>query len=279
VCYGLSGCPAVEDVPIEYSKDLLNQYARTSGSGTESSLIKLGALAYTQFAYGWIMIFLALFGIVYAIKDKKKPEMLMIMLMIAVIPIFVFYSTRVEDAARYTLPVIIGMAALGGIFLSKAYDQIRTKSFMIAIIVILLILPGVWYFGQDKLNTMQNVKAFSTGFFDGCNWVEANTPSDSLLLSIYAQQTAYNCNRRVSTAIPDFAEITMNNNETSYQHLKLHGYDYVFVQVSLISQTPYLESIPIAFYQYMESSSHFVKVYDNTATFGNDGVLIYEVKY
>jgi len=280
VCYGLSGCPAIEDTLIEHSEAISNLYAgRTSGGGTESSLIKLGTLAYTNFAYGWIMIFLALFGIVYAIKERKKPEMLMIMLMVAVIPIFMFYSTRVEDTARYTLPVIIAMAALGGIFLSKVYDNLRAKHLMIAIIIILLIVPSIWYFGQDKLNTMQNVKSFSSGFFDACNWVEKNTPNDSLLLSIYSQQTAYSCNRRVSTAIPDFAEITMTNNETSYQHLKLHGYDYIFVQVGLISQTPYQENIPLAFYQYMGGSPHFVKAYDNTQTFGNDGVIIYEVKY
>jgi MFS family permease len=280
ICYGLSGCAAVEDASIPWSMDLVNQYAgRTSGTGVESSLMALGTLAYTQFAYGWVMIFLALFGVAYAIRERSKPEMLIIMLLISTIPIFMFYSTRVEDAARYTLPAIIGMAAVSGIFLSKVYDHLRAKHLMIAMIIILLILPGVWYFGQEKLNTMQSVKSFSSGFFDACSWVQSNTPEDSLLLSIYAQQTAYACNRRVSTAIPDMAEIMLTNNETSYQHLKLHGYNYIFIMVGLISQTPYKESVPLAFYQYMESSQHFVRVYDNTATFGNDGVLIYEVKY
>ncbi|MDD5416740.1 MAG: glycosyltransferase family 39 protein [Candidatus Aenigmarchaeota archaeon] len=277
-CYGPTDCPAIISDSRAVETELQKQFAGTNAGGsTDASLAKLGTISYTDFAYGWVIIFLAIFGIVQALTEKKNIQILFVILMICMLPIFILYSTRVEDTARYTLPVVIGMSALGGIFLAKSYDHIKQKNFAIALFLIIIILSGAWVFGQNKLNAMVSVKAFSTGFFDACDWVEKSTPEDSLLLSIYSQQTAYNCNRRVSTAIPDMAEVVLTNNEVSYEHLKMHGYNYVFVQVGLISQVPYEENVPYDFFNFMYTSPHFEKVFDNTNVYGNGGVIIFKV--
>jgi len=277
-CYGITDCPAITDTNIITSQYLSDQIAgRTAAGGTETSLMSMGVLNYALFAYGIIALFIAIFGISNAIIEKSKLKILMFLVIISMIPVFVFYSARAEDAARWTLPIVIPFAVLGGIFLSDSYAWIKKKSFLVAIILILIIVSGGFYTLQQKLTSLEQVKAFSPGFFDACDWVKSNTPQDSLLLSVYAQQTAYNCNRRVSTAAPDMPEITLTNDERSYQHLTMHGYDYIFIIAGLISQTAYSEAVPVDFYNYLSTSEHFEKVFDNTATYGANGVIIFKV--
>jgi len=276
ICYGPTDCKAITDIPIIHDESL--QFAgKNTGGGTEGSVMSIGIMNYASFAFGWLLLFLSLFGISNAIVDKKKINIFMLIVMLSIFPIFFFYSSRAEDAARWTLPMVIGMASLAGIFLSKSYSWLKKKNIILAMIIIAIVIMGSWYIGQEKLNTMESVKAFSSGFFHACDWVKVNTPTDSLLLSIYAQQTAYNCNRRVSTAVPDLYEIMLTNDNTAYTRLKAHGYDYIFVMVGLITQEAYSESFSYDFYQYLATSDNYELVFDNTQVYGQSGVLIFKV--
>jgi len=276
ICYGPTDCEAVTDVIIQHD-ETLDFAGRTSGGGTEGSVLSLGLMNYTNFAFGWLLLFLSFFGLSKAAVDKKKIDIFMTIIVISVFPIFFFYSHRAEDAARWTLPMLIGLTGLAGIFLSRTYDWLKNKNVILAMIIIAIVVMGAFYTGQQKLNTMESVKGFSPGFFHACDWVESNTPSDSLLLSIYSQHTAYHCQRRVSTAIPDLNEILLTNDNTAYEHLTLHGYDYIFVMVGLISQEAYSEGYTYTFYEYLSTSDKYELVFDNTETYGQSGVLIFKV--
>jgi len=253
-CYGPAGCEGIQDQEIEIIEGLRDNYAgRTSGGGTEASLAAIGGMAYSSFAYGWVILLLFVIGLAFI--GKKDYSILLLLFILCMIPVFMFYSHRTEDLARYSLPVIIPMCLIGGLFLEKTYNWIKEKNKTFALIVIILIVASAIPAANEKLQTMKQVKTFSEGFYKACDWVKLNTPEDSLLLSIYSQQTAYACERDVSTAVPDVAEMTITYDERAYKHMKDHGYDYIFVMANLISNVPYSETLTIEFIQYMEGSN------------------------
>jgi hypothetical protein len=69
----------------------------------------------------------------------------------------------------------------------------------------------------------------------------------------------------------------MTNDNRSYENLKLNGADYVYIQAFTIGDQPYQETTTTAFIKYMDSSPNFKKVFDNTATYGQGGVILYKV--
>ena len=59
-------------------------------------------------------------------------------------------------------------------------------------------------------------------------WVRENTPEDSILLATYMYHTRYQCDRSVAIS-NDAEEIYLTNNETSYQHIKQNGINYIVI--------------------------------------------------
>ena len=286
VCYHpilLKGCDPTTDVEIPKLQGL--EFAgRIEKTGTEASVWDIGFLNYADFAFGWAALLLFIFGIANLIVDRKKTNLLFVSWFLIFIPIF-YMSTievlgatgRAEDTARYTLPLIISMAAIARIFVEDIFESLKKHSRAFGALLVIILLVPLVFFAQQKLDTMKGVKGFSVAFFQGCNWVEKNTPKDSILFSIYAHQTMYFCDREAISFLPDNAEIQLTNNDTSYEHLKLHGINYVFIQAFAVSNVAYREVITTSFLNYLDSSGKFKKVYDNTATYGNSGVIVYQV--
>jgi hypothetical protein len=204
--------------------------------------------------------------------------------LIIFIPIFYLSTTeifgatgRAEDTARYTLPMVVSFAAIAGIFVESMFDSLREYNKILGAVFIILISVALVLSVQPKLDTMKSVKGFSEGFFNGCNWIQKNTPADSIIFSIYAHHTMYFCNRESISALPDDAEIQLTNNDTSYEHLKLHGFNYVYIQAFTISTENYREAISTSFLDYLNTSDKFEKVLDNTNVYGNGGVILYKI--
>jgi len=172
---------------------------------------------------------------------------------------------------------VIPIAMMGGVFISATYENVKNYNKYIAVLVILILLYGSWIYAVEKIDTMKAVKSFIPGFFEGCKWVDKNTPEDSILVSVYGHQTAYQCNRVVFYGT-DGPEIFLTNNDTAYQHLKLHGADYIFVIEGLISTANLSENYPLSFVQYLESNTTaYELVYDNREQYGQAGVRVYQV--
>jgi hypothetical protein len=57
----------------------------------------------------------------------------------------------------------------------------------------------------------------------------------------------------------------------------MHGINYIFVIVGLISPVPYTENYPADFVKYLETDPKYKLVHDNTAVYGSAGVKIYQV--
>lgn len=265
---------------LQVAPDLGVEFAgRTAASTAESGISSVGVMTYSSFAYNWIFLILAIFGIFSAAMNRDKINKAMLLLFLMTIPLFIYLKdVRIEDLSRWTLMILIPMSVLAANFLSDFYEWTKKKGKFTGIIIIIVILSFSFYLTYEKANSLIAIKTFPAGFTDACNWVRATTPKDSLLLSIYAQQTAYACDRATTTSPTDMAEILLtNDDEISYKHLKLNGYDYIFVMHNLISQIPYEEAFPYDFLLYIQNSDKYEKVYDNTNTYGNNGVSIYKI--
>ncbi|MCD6476995.1 MAG: glycosyltransferase family 39 protein [Candidatus Aenigmarchaeota archaeon] len=252
---------------------------RTAKSTIESGIINTGILIYSAFAYSWPILLIFLFGLASMLIDKGKFKKYILLLLLLILPLFIYLkNTRIEDLSRYTLPIIIPISIIGASFINEFYNWAKTNQRkLLSIIIISLLSIVLIHSAYVKSSSLINVKTFPPGFYDAAKWVKYNTPKDSLLLSIYAQQTAFACNRATTTALPDMKEILLTNDDRSYQHLKLNGYDYIFVMHNIISAIPYKESFPLGFLEYIDNSDKFEKVYDNTNIYGQNGVSIYKI--
>jgi hypothetical protein len=286
LCYHpllMSGCEPVTDVEIP-KVDGLEFAGRLEKTGTEANVWDIGILNYLDFAVGWPVLLLFIFGISSIFGSKGKMNMMVLSWILVMIPIFYLSTTqifgaaaRAEDTARYTLPLVAPLAIIAGIFIGDLLEWMKKYSKFLGIIVVAAILVSPLLITQQKLDTMKGVKNFSEGFFKGCDWIEKNTPEDSILFSVYAHHTMYFCNRRSIRYLPDSEEIQISNNDTAYEHLKLHGFDYVFVQAFTLSYDAYSEVTTMDFLNYLENSDKFEKVLDNTNVYGNSGVILYKV--
>ncbi len=250
--------------------------------GTGASIAKMGFMQYARFAFGWSIAALLVFGIANFFWKRSGINLffavwlgffLLLTLQQA------FFGGRAEDVPRYTLFGFPAVAAVSGLFVSSAYDFLKRFGKYIAIIFVLFFLAAAFVYGSEKLSTMQQVKHGLDGLVDGCKWVKVNTPKDSLVYGIYAHQEAYQCNRKVQSEVPDKNDIRLGTGDTPYEHLKLHGYDYVFIEQFTVSVVPYGEATPLQFLNYLETSQNFRKVFDNTGIYGQAGVRIYQILY
>lgn len=252
-------------------------------TGTGASVAKMGFPAYFNFAFGWAVAILLFFGLASLGAKKNRLSLFVgawFFIFLVVMLQQSFFGGRAEDTPRYTLFGFASLAILVGLFANDGFEflkKVHNKiGVLLGVIFILFILSSLWIYGADKLGTMGQVKAFSPGFFDACSWVDRNTPANSYVFATYAQQVAYHCNRNSTVNLPDQGFIQLTNNDTAYEHLKLHGFNYVFVPQFTLSIVPYGESISLNMLNYLESSPHFQKVYDNSNRY-QDYVLVFRV--
>ncbi|MFZ3077895.1 MAG: glycosyltransferase family 39 protein [Candidatus Aenigmatarchaeota archaeon] len=252
-------------------------------SGTGASVVKMGFPAYFSFAFGWAVAILMFFGLASLAMRKDKLSLFVgvwFFIFLVVMLQQSFFGGRAEDTPRYTLFGFASLAVLVGIFANDGFEflkKFRGKiGMVIGIIFVLFVLYSLSFYGFDKLNTMNGVKGFSAGFFDACGWVDRITPKDSYVFATYAQHVAYHCNRNSTVNLPDQGFIQLTNNDSAYEHLKLHGFNYVFVPRFTVSIVPYGESISLKMLNYLDSSDKFKKVYDNSDRY-QDYVLVYQV--
>ena len=263
--------------PVQES-DSLQWAGRTVEAGTEVTILNMGILSYVRFAFGWTIPILAGIGLAGAMMRRKPLDIFIFVWLAIWLALTVqFGGARAEDAARYMAPISLATAALAGLAVSDAYRFARQRTKYVAVMLVIFMLVGIWYYGQEKIGTMLAVKQFAPSFFDGCSWIQKNTPQDSLLLSLHTYPTAYNCNRRTDWEFPGKKTILLQPGNASYEMLKMHGFDYIYVQVFSLSQQNLQQGWPLDFVNYVNGSPNFQKIYDNTDKYGNAGVILYKI--
>ncbi len=277
---------------------------RTAEVGTETGILKMGIVPYLQFAYGIysgnnilnligaaFVPFMFVAGLVILGKRRSEQDLIVLISVFVIALMFYFvgglsFGGRAEDIARYFLNAtpIIGLVA--GVYADSLLElSHKYKNFILAGIIISILgisLVGVW----QKTDSLKGPKQFAPGFFEACEWIEANTQKDATLLSLQTYPTIYNCNRRANWEIPDKGDILLSNNVNLVtERLKLNGINYIFVQKFSMSTEKYGQSYPIDFVNMLETNNNsFHKIYENGPSLdaciqarGCDGALVYKV--
>ncbi len=241
--------------------------------GTGLRVASFGWLNYFLFAYGASASYLLFAGALNLRNLRRKRLAKILGIWLAVFALVTvhqgFFGFRTEDTVRYTLFGFPALAMSIGL-LSSVF---RKRAALAALAIVLVLAP----YGFLKLTGMIGVKHKLDSVVDACRWIRENTPEDALFYGIYAHQEAYQCHRKVQSVVPDRDIIRMWANETSYEHIKAHGYDYIIVELFTLSPVPYGESTPYEFLSWLENSDRFERVYDNTRVFGNSGIVVYRV--
>ncbi len=264
---------------------------RTEKVGTEQNVFSLGLINYLDFAYGniWLIPFLFLSGL-FLLSNKKSFLIPTILFLLIYFYIFLISTARAEDTARYTLGCLPLISLIASLFLSKLVKKDEYEYFIFIAIFSLVLAISFQNFYQ-KLKTMALVKTFSPSFFEACDWVKKNLPSDSRLLTIWAYRALYNCERKSGGQI---ADISLSNNLTLVLDLlKKANYTHIFIQKFSIdpNNKHLVEKYDLNFVEFLESHPEkFVKVFENGPSLEQckklwrvglscDGNIIYEVNF
>jgi 4-amino-4-deoxy-L-arabinose transferase-like glycosyltransferase len=249
--------------------------------GTSSQAITMGFANYFNFATGFPVLIFLLFGIAALIYRRDAWYVLVPWFGLFVLLTFQqsLYGGRAEDIPRYTLFGFPALALVAGIFFADAYDFLKKYNRILAGLLVCLVLlfavPGM----LQKMDGMKSAKTFPAGFYDACNWVQANTDADARLFTPYQHAMSWLCDRRgyAGGEVPDVPLILSANNDTAYQRLKAHGTNYIFIPEFVVSDVAYGGTISTGMISYMDSSSHFKLVFDDRNVYGNAGVRIYQI--
>jgi hypothetical protein len=207
-------------------------------------------------------------------------------------------GSRAEDVARNTLGMVPFVAIIAGIYLESIYSFLKKYSkylgFVFVVFIIFLSLGSIY----PKLQNLKPVKAFSSYFFEACDFVKENTAEDALLMTIWDHGTIYNCQRRAISFgyLSDSPDIALSNNLTLVlERLEAHEITHIFIQKFSMSRKAVSSKYPTSFVEFMdEHPEQFEKIYENGPTVSDcvnqngytqdgdlkcDGTLVYEIHY
>ncbi len=258
------------------------------GLGTGATILNMGLLNFIQFAYALVPFIFAVIGFSYLIMRRNKKDWT-ILIWFFVLGGILFYVSRgatAESAARNMLYITVPFAMMAGLASDRIYNFLKgygenTGKIIAIIFIFMLVLFGI-FSTHAKAESLRPIKEFSSAFFKGCDWIRRNTPKDSLLLTLWQHRAEYACKRdSIYAGDPGGKEILLSGNDTSYEIMKTHGVDYIYIQKFSIRPGKEKESYPWVFVKYIQNSDHFKKVYeypDNCmSTNEQDCVVVYKV--
>jgi len=258
------------------------------GQGTGATILNMGLLNYIQFAYALTPFIFAIIGLSYLIMRRNKKDWT-VLTWFFILGGILFYASRgttAESAARNMLYITAPFAIMAGLSSERIYKFLKsygenTGKIIAILFVFMLVLFGVFSI-HTKAESLRPIKEFSPAFFKGCDWIRRNTPEGSLLLTLWQHRAEYACKRdTIYASDPGGNEILLSGNDTSYEIMKTHGVDYIYIQKFSIKPGREKESYPWVFVKYIKNSDHFEKVYeypDNCmSTNEQDCVVVYKV--
>ncbi len=310
VTYPNSGCSNIQQIlfgscPTEQSYTSTYSFAgRTAEVGTETGIIQMGLVPYIKFAYGFyssdvyvnaigvgFIPFTFLAGIFILLMRRNNFDLVLVSSVLIFFMLFYqvggLFSGRAEDTARYFLNAVPLVAIVAGNYFGYVADLVSKYRNVVFVVAVLFVMFASFTSMAQKTETMKDVKRFSPTFFEICNWVKNTLPQDATLFSLHTYPTMYNCERKAVWETPDKADIVLSNNKTLVgQRLKENGINYIFVQKFSLSNTPYGQTYPISFVQFLENNNDsFEKVKEwGTALDacisqgGCDGGIIYRLR-
>jgi hypothetical protein len=293
----------VQGCSIDNYKDKYEFAGRVEQTGTEANVFAIGLTSYLEFAYGNLFVPLLAFccGLVLLFFERRKVDILILLILVSLIPIFFVSVGRAEDTARYTLgwaPIIALVASVWLDEASRLFDKFYKYLGVIVFVFILvysifgLKFVGITGYGfLDRLSVLNSVKQFSPTFFEACKWIKENLPENIRFMSIWVYRAMYNCQRDGSGNQPDI--VLSKDINVMLEAAKANNITHLFIQKFSIDpyNRHFLENYDLDFVQFLEAHpEHFVKVYENGVSLQEcqaywqrgyqcDGNIIYEIKW
>lgn len=270
-------------------------------SALGSSILKVGLINYILFVFGntWFVPFALICGSFVIILEKKPNYIYIFLILLSFL--FIIYGSlygRIEELSRNMIGTIPFIAIIAGSYLEVLYSFIKKYSKYLVVVFILLIMSISLWNTYQKLQNLKQVKAFSSYFFDACNFIKQNTSEDVLLITVWDHATIYNCQRRATSFgfMLDSPDIALSGNLTlMLERLKANEMTHIFIQKFSISKEMSLSKYPYDFVKFIDGHpEHFIKIYENGPTVSDcetqkgfnqngdlicDGTLVYEIKY
>jgi len=260
---------------------------RTEQTGTEQNVFNFGINNYLAFAYGnlWLVPFAFAIGVLFLFKNfnRKTFVVLLSLGLLALAMTSTEVNSRAEDTARYSIGFVPIIAIVSSMFFINLYEFLEKNYKYLGLSIIVFVLFLSYSNFSDKLNTMKSVKSFSSSFFEACDWIKANTPTNSRIMTVWVWHTTYNCQRNVMGNLPDL-EMSQDLN-FSLNVAKLHNITHIFIQKFSLSNEYLSEKYNVNFVQFLENNSNcFKKIYENGPSLqqclqqgGCDGTIVYEI--
>ena len=258
---------------------------RTEEVGTEMGVLKMGVMNYLNFAYGniYFVILGLCAGLIILISKRTDINILILLILLTLLPVFYYSMPRAEDAARYMLGWVAIISIVIAKYFEEIYNFIKKYQKYVALIVFVIVIVLGFQVLMEKLDTMVKVKQFSPLFFEACDWIKENTQEDSLIFTVWAYRAVYNCQRDVMYNLADIS-LSKDVNYTLSTADQL-GITHIFIQKFSLSNEALGEKYSIDFIQLLEDNpDHFKKVYENGMPLqqclqqgGCDGNIVYEI--
>ncbi len=265
------------------------------GGGVQENIFKMNFINYLEFAYSFRYFIIAILGAGYLLIDNKKKDKFIVFWLL-VLGLMILYAGGIttgsaETFGRALLFIAPPLAACAAIAIYKIYEFVQEASAGVneryrlfgygmrvigAAIIVAFFMASFFPSGQAnaKAASLVPIKQFSKGFFEGCDWVRANTPEDSYILTIWSSRTTYACKRLTTwSTLPDLPVMIYTLDERSPERMKIHGIDYVYIQKFSVSREKSGETYSLEFVQFLDTRKEwFEKVYEN------EDVILYQVK-
>jgi hypothetical protein len=185
--------------------------------------------------FGYIALFLSIFGIIYSFQTKNEKMILVTFIFLLFISVFFvrsFLGTAISDP-RYFSFIFPQIAILGGYYLSKTFQW---KRYLVSIVLVLFIF-SVSISVAVALTTSQTQR-YPSNYINALNWIRRNTNQEDIIFTAYGGSLKYYGERiSVWSRMIEFPEVMTTSNSTRiYDVLKQYNISYVLVWRGILAE-------------------------------------------
>lgn len=249
---------------------------------------EMGYINYIEFAYTLPIFIIALLGFSFYFVEKKNKYYIPILWTVFMFAVIytLLWDGSFDAMSRNTLYIVAPIAMAAGYATDRLYDYLtrfKTAGKSLALIFAILILTLSLYSVHTKAEELRPQKQYSQSFFQACNWIDQNTPQDSVVHYIYHHRANYHCQRKAtSNARYGLEDAIISADEKSYEAFQTIGVDYIMLHNQLIDMEPRRTAYSIDFVQYVMMDPNYEQVYEypqgcNVLDMQTDCVAVYEI--
>jgi len=234
--------------------------------------------------FGYVALFLSIFGIVYAFESKNEKiffATFMFLLFVLIFYVRNFFGAGISDP-RYFSVVFPEIALIGGYYIGKV---VGIKKYLPIILIIFLVF-AVYSSITIALSTEQSQR-YPNDYINALKWFKQNTNKNNVVFTAYGGSLSYYGERKNiwATSIDEFPELMHSTDSTYiYSTMKKYNVSYILVWRGVLSSDwiiPQSNIIGVFTYNFVTQvdgdKQHFNMTYSNTNSQGQTDNFIFKV--